>query len=92
MNENRCVCCGTEIPEGRHICIKCERKASATMEQTEYIPKGWVCPVCKRVYAPDWPFCTACGPESMGETSNMAYAKRETPIRERMINWGEMQK
>lgn len=26
MNENRCVCCGEIIPEGRQICWKCERK------------------------------------------------------------------
>lgn len=24
---NRCVCCGAEIPEGRLVCPKCERKA-----------------------------------------------------------------
>lgn len=23
-NENRCVCCGAVIPEGRQICIPCE--------------------------------------------------------------------
>lgn len=28
-----------------------------------YIPKGWQCPVCKRVYAPDYPWCTFCGQE-----------------------------
>lgn len=27
----------------------------------QYIPQGWQCPVCKRVYAPDFPFCTVCG-------------------------------
>ena len=24
MNENRCVCCGNLIPEGRQVCPKCE--------------------------------------------------------------------
>ena len=24
--DNRCVCCGAEIPEGRWICPNCERK------------------------------------------------------------------
>lgn len=24
-NENRCVCCGASIPEGRQICLKCEK-------------------------------------------------------------------
>lgn len=23
--ENRCVCCGAVIPEGRQICISCEK-------------------------------------------------------------------
>ena len=25
--ENRCVCCGEIIPEGRMVCPKCEAKA-----------------------------------------------------------------
>ena len=25
--ENRCVCCGEIIPEGRQVCIRCEREA-----------------------------------------------------------------
>jgi predicted nucleic acid-binding Zn ribbon protein len=24
MNSNRCVCCGTIIPEGRQVCWECE--------------------------------------------------------------------
>ena len=27
-NENRCVCCGAIIPEGRQICKKCEEEAN----------------------------------------------------------------
>lgn len=27
MSENRCVCCGEIIPEGRQICIICENNA-----------------------------------------------------------------
>lgn len=27
-NENRCVCCGAVIPEGRMVCPACERKAA----------------------------------------------------------------
>jgi hypothetical protein len=26
MNNNRCVCCGTEIPEGRQVCWACEHE------------------------------------------------------------------
>ncbi len=25
--ENRCVCCGEIIPEGRQVCMRCEREA-----------------------------------------------------------------
>ena len=24
MSEERCVCCGEIIPEGRHVCVRCE--------------------------------------------------------------------
>jgi len=27
----------------------------------QFIPQGWQCPVCKRVYSPEWPWCTFCG-------------------------------
>lgn len=30
----------------------------------QYIPQGWQCPVCKRVYAPDYPWCNFCGEET----------------------------
>lgn len=26
-NANKCVCCGDVIPEGRQVCLICERKA-----------------------------------------------------------------
>lgn len=26
MNENRCVCCGEIIPEGKMVCWNCEHK------------------------------------------------------------------
>ena len=26
--ENRCVCCGEVIPEGRQVCAKCETEVS----------------------------------------------------------------
>jgi len=25
MSDNRCVCCGAIIPEGRQVCYRCER-------------------------------------------------------------------
>ena len=27
MNDNRCVCCGEQIPEGSMVCVSCQRKA-----------------------------------------------------------------
>lgn len=26
MNEDRCVCCGEIVPEGRQICLNCEHR------------------------------------------------------------------
>ena len=26
MSEDKCICCGDSVPEGRHICIQCEYK------------------------------------------------------------------
>lgn len=26
MNDNRCICCGAAIPEGRMVCPSCETK------------------------------------------------------------------
>ena len=25
QNEDRCICCGAYVPEGRQVCVKCER-------------------------------------------------------------------
>ena len=30
-------------------------------DMPQYIPQGWQCPVCKRVYAPDVRSCDYCG-------------------------------
>lgn len=35
MNEERCVCCGEIIPEGRQFCPVCEWKAAALKRQNE---------------------------------------------------------
>ena len=37
MGEERCVCCGAIIPEGRMVCPECERKAAEN--ETEQ-PRG----------------------------------------------------
>ena len=36
-------------------------------EMVVSVPKGWQCPVCKRVYAPYMPMCSHCGKD---ETTN----------------------
>lgn len=30
-------------------------------DMPQYIPQGWQCPVCKRVYSPDVRSCDYCG-------------------------------
>ena len=35
MNENRCVCCGTIIPEGTQVCVNCQKGAGKHKETTE---------------------------------------------------------
>lgn len=33
--ENRCVCCGEIIPEGRMVCPQCEAKTYENSQQSE---------------------------------------------------------
>ena len=35
--EDRCVCCGDYIPEGRQVCPICERKGYRNYEQAENV-------------------------------------------------------
>lgn len=35
MSENRCICCGEIIPEGRHVCPTCEGIAMG-----DYVGRG----------------------------------------------------
>ena len=30
------------------------------MYDYNYVPQGWQCPICRRVYSPSTPFCYAC--------------------------------
>ena len=39
MKDNRCVCCGQIIPEGRMVCPECEKKARKT-EEEKHVEKG----------------------------------------------------
>lgn len=40
-------------------------------EMVVSVPRGWQCPVCKRVYAPFMPMCSHCGKD---ETTNVVDA------------------
>jgi hypothetical protein len=39
------------------------------MFQTSFIPQGWECPKCKRVYSPTTSMCSLCPQNNQGETS-----------------------
>ena len=37
-------------------------------DNMNYIPQGWQCPVCHRVFAPTTPWCYFCGGETTTTT------------------------
>jgi hypothetical protein len=39
------------------------------MYQTSFIPQGWECPKCKRVYSPTTQMCSHCPQNNQGVTS-----------------------
>ena len=48
--ENRCVCCGEQIPEGTQICPNCSKKGVYVHKETkaerfERIMNDWVFPI-----------------------------------------------
>ena len=44
MNDNRCVCCGRIIPEGRQVCPMCEEKAKRR-DIRDYWLNEWIFPI-----------------------------------------------
>ena len=44
MNDNRCVCCGRIIPEGRQVCPVCEEKAKHR-DIRDYWLNEWIFPL-----------------------------------------------
>ena len=44
MNDNRCVCCGRVIPEGRQVCPICEKKAGRR-DKFDYWLNDWIFPL-----------------------------------------------
>ena len=53
---------------------------------TRFIPRGWQCPVCGRVYAPDFPFCTSCGGN---ETVTMTNVNVTTNVNKTPEEWAK---
>lgn len=37
MEENRCVCCGDIIPEGRQVCINCGHRSGMSEERKDFL-------------------------------------------------------
>lgn len=51
-----------------------------------FAPQGWVCPVCHRVYAPNFPWCTVCGNQETTMTTNTEYeTKKAEFVRKIMV-------
>ena len=58
MSEERCICCGKEIPEGRQVCVICGFEARKNKPDTHnsnvekncencaYYDTGWTEPPC----------------------------------------------
>ena len=44
MNDNRCVCCGRVIPEGRQVCPICEKEAGRH-GNADYWFNEWIFPL-----------------------------------------------
>ena len=44
MNDNRCVCCGRVIPEGRQVCPICEKK-EVHRDMLNYWLDEWIFPL-----------------------------------------------
>lgn len=43
---------------------------------TQHIPRGWQCPKCKSVYAPQVPMCEPCGDASVKRTASEPVSNR----------------
>ena len=39
------------------------------MYDHDFVPQGWQCPVCRRVYSPSTPMCFSCGGERQTVTT-----------------------
>lgn len=41
MSEDRCICCGDIVPEGRMVCPGCEKKAEKKPDLAEELVRLW---------------------------------------------------
>lgn len=41
MSEDRCVCCGELVPEGRMVCPACEKRAEKERDLAEELVSKW---------------------------------------------------
>lgn len=58
-----------------------------TMMDDSYTPKGWQCPVCGRVYAPDWPWCVNCGGGQNVVTTDTLVTNTGAQESEKSVMW-----
>lgn len=55
MSEDRCICCGSIIPEGQQVCPLCQKEATEKMQVAkwgkksmdifDYLMKDWIIPL-----------------------------------------------
>lgn len=41
MSEDRCICCGEIVPEGRMVCPACEKRAEKERDLAEELVSKW---------------------------------------------------
>ena len=51
-----------------------------------FIKEGWLCPVCRRVFSPDTPWCYFCGGEAKTVTTDKLTVN-DQPIEEFINVW-----
>ena len=52
------------------------------MYDFNFAPQGWQCPVCRRVYSPNTPWCYFCGNEQITTTTTTTIDINKNPIDE----------
>ena len=81
MNDNKCIVCGAIIPEGRHICLTCERSNEMQTFKTHERRGKWLtnkaafmktCSLCNQSvdFSHDYNFCPNCGADMREGVNN----------------------